>query len=110
MKARPKKPNQALHRLQPPLPSPERIQDDCHYFPAEYEIGMRFSEDMNTGENVDLEKIAKDGGAEAVEISDVYAAYALMTVPEKLCPTSQNLRRCSASTTRPRSSASSSTL
>ena len=44
-----------------------------------YPIGMRYSQDLNTGENVDLVKLAKDNGAEAVEIADVYAAYELMT-------------------------------
>ncbi len=44
-----------------------------------YPIGMRFMQDMNTGENVDLVKLARDGGAEAVEVSDIYGAYELMT-------------------------------
>jgi hypothetical protein len=44
-----------------------------------FPIGMRYSVDVNTGEAVDLVKLAKERGAEAVEISDVYAAYELMT-------------------------------
>jgi uncharacterized protein len=44
-----------------------------------FPIGMRYSVDVNTGESVDLVKLAKEKGAEAVEISDVYAAYELMT-------------------------------
>ncbi len=44
-----------------------------------YPIGMRFSTDINTGQAVDLNKLAKDLGAEAFEIQDIYAAYELMT-------------------------------
>jgi hypothetical protein len=44
-----------------------------------YPIGMRFSVDVNTGQAVDLNKLAKDMGAEAFEITDVYGAYELMT-------------------------------
>lgn len=44
-----------------------------------YPIGMRYSVDVNTGESVDLQKLAKDAGATAVEISDIYGAYELMT-------------------------------
>ncbi|MCA9674572.1 MAG: hypothetical protein H6709_10780 [Kofleriaceae bacterium] len=44
-----------------------------------FPIGMRYSQDLNTGEAVDLVKLAKDAGAEAVEVPDVYAAYELMT-------------------------------
>jgi uncharacterized protein len=44
-----------------------------------YPIGMRYSVDVNTGEAVDLQKLAKDAGATAVEISDIYGAYELMT-------------------------------
>jgi hypothetical protein len=44
-----------------------------------FPIGMRKSMDMNSGEMVDLVQVAKAGGAEATEISDVYGAYELMT-------------------------------
>jgi hypothetical protein len=40
---------------------------------------MRYSMDINTGSAVDLNKLAKDMGAEAFEITDVYGAYELMT-------------------------------
>jgi uncharacterized protein len=44
-----------------------------------YPIGMRYSDDIDTKESVDLEKLAKDHGATATEIPDVYAAYAFLT-------------------------------
>ena len=44
-----------------------------------YPIGMRYSVDVNTGESVDLEKLARDNGAKAIEVSDIYGAYELMT-------------------------------
>jgi hypothetical protein len=44
-----------------------------------YPVGMRYAQDMNTGQAVDLVKLAKDKGAEAVEIADLYDAYRLMT-------------------------------
>jgi hypothetical protein len=44
-----------------------------------YPIGMRYSEDLVTGGRVDLAELAKDKGATAVEITDVYDAYKLMT-------------------------------
>jgi hypothetical protein len=44
-----------------------------------YPIGMRMSEDFNTHQMVDLQQLAKNGGAKAVEVADVYAAYELMT-------------------------------
>ena len=44
-----------------------------------YPIGMRHALDVDTGETVDLEKLAKEAGAEAVEVSDIYGAYELMT-------------------------------
>ncbi len=47
-----------------------------------FPIGLRYSVDNNTGENVDLVKLAKDRGAQAIEITDVYAAFKLMTGKE----------------------------
>jgi len=44
-----------------------------------FPIGMRYATDANTGEHVDLVQLAKDRGAEAVEVSDVYAAVELLT-------------------------------
>ena len=44
-----------------------------------YPIGMRYSDDIDTKESVDLEKLAKDHGATATEIPDVYAAYTFLT-------------------------------
>jgi uncharacterized protein len=44
-----------------------------------YPVGLRYSLDVNTYENVDLVKLAKASGAEAVEVADVYGAYELMT-------------------------------
>jgi uncharacterized protein len=44
-----------------------------------YPIGMRTAKSAKTGENVDLVKLAKDHGAEAIEIADVHAAYKLLT-------------------------------
>ena len=44
-----------------------------------YPIGMRYATDINTGERVDLVALAKSQGAEAVEVSDVYAAVELLT-------------------------------
>lgn len=44
-----------------------------------YPVGLRYATDVNTGQAVDLVKLAKDSGATAVEITDVYGAYELMT-------------------------------
>lgn len=44
-----------------------------------YPIGMRYAQDANTGERVDLVQLAKAQGAEAVEVADVYAAVELLT-------------------------------
>ncbi len=44
-----------------------------------YPIGMRYAQDANSGEPVDLVALARAGGAEAVEVSDVYAAVELLT-------------------------------
>ncbi len=44
-----------------------------------YPIGMRYAQDANSGERVDLVQLAKDRGAEAVEVADVYAAVELLT-------------------------------
>ncbi len=44
-----------------------------------YPIGMRYATDINTNQKVDLVQLARDQGAEAVEVSDVYAALTLIT-------------------------------
>ena len=44
-----------------------------------YPIGMRHATDANSGERVDLVQLAKEHGAEAVEVADVYAAVELLT-------------------------------
>lgn len=44
-----------------------------------YPIGMRKTTSEATGKEVDLVQLAKDHGAEAVEIADVYEAYKLLT-------------------------------
>lgn len=44
-----------------------------------YPVGLRYSVDINTGQNVDLEQLARDKGAQAFEIKDVSEAYKLMT-------------------------------
>ena len=44
-----------------------------------YPIGMRYAESAASGEKVDLEQLAKDGGATAVEIANVHGAYKLLT-------------------------------
>jgi uncharacterized protein len=44
-----------------------------------YPIGMRNAKSEATGEDVDLVQLAKDHGAEAIEIADVHEAYALLT-------------------------------
>jgi len=44
-----------------------------------YPIGMRHAQDVESGHSVDLVALAKAKGAKAIEISDVYAAYRLMT-------------------------------
>lgn len=44
-----------------------------------YPIGMRMAKSEATGEDVDLVELAKQHGAEAVEIADVHEAYKLLT-------------------------------
>ncbi|HEX5060107.1 MAG TPA: S16 family serine protease, partial [Kofleriaceae bacterium] len=44
-----------------------------------YPIGMRNATSAKTGETVDLVALAKEHGAEAVEIADVHEAYKLLT-------------------------------
>ncbi len=44
-----------------------------------YPIGMRWAKSEATGQLVDLVELAKQGGAEAVEIADVYDAYHFLT-------------------------------
>jgi uncharacterized protein len=44
-----------------------------------YPMGLRYAEDLDTGRVVDLAALARDGGAEAVEIGDIYQAYAFLT-------------------------------
>lgn len=44
-----------------------------------YPVGLRYAVDINTGQNVDLEQLARDKGAQAFEIKDVREAYKLMT-------------------------------
>jgi uncharacterized protein len=44
-----------------------------------YPVGERYSVDVTTGKRVDLAALAKDHGATAVEVGDVYDAYKLMT-------------------------------
>jgi uncharacterized protein len=44
-----------------------------------YPVGLRYAVDVNTGQNVDLEQLAREGGAQAFEIKDVREAYKLMT-------------------------------
>ncbi len=44
-----------------------------------YPIGLRWARSAETGQQVDLVALAKEHGAEAVEISNVYDAYRLLT-------------------------------
>ncbi len=44
-----------------------------------FPIGMRYARSEATGEMVDLVQLAKDAGAEAVEIANVHEAYKLLT-------------------------------
>lgn len=44
-----------------------------------YPIGLRNAAEAEGSERVDLEQLARDGGAEAVEVSDVYGAVELLT-------------------------------
>ncbi len=44
-----------------------------------FPVGQRMSMDFNTQQDVDLVKLAKDNGATATEISDIYGAYEHMT-------------------------------
>lgn len=57
-----------------------------------YPIGLRMATSAETGDEVDLVELARQGGAEAVEVANVYDAYKLLTgktlpqpvpVPEK---------------------------
>jgi hypothetical protein len=52
-----------------------------------YPLGMRWAKSEATGKLVDLVQLAKDKGAEAIEISDVHQAYKLLTgktLPEQV--------------------------
>lgn len=52
-----------------------------------YPIGMRWAKSAETGKTVDLVELAKQGGAEAVEIASVHDVYRLLTgkmLPEPL--------------------------
>ena len=52
-----------------------------------YPLGMRWAKSEATGKLVDLVQLAKDRGAEAIEISDVHQAYKLLTgktLPEQV--------------------------
>ncbi|HEY5950559.1 MAG TPA: S16 family serine protease, partial [Kofleriaceae bacterium] len=65
-----------------------------------YPIGMRYTKSAKTGETVDLVKLAKDHGAEAIEIADVHEAYKLLTsktLPESM-PVSETEMALDAST------------
>jgi hypothetical protein len=44
-----------------------------------YPIGQRYDEDLNTHQQVDLVQLAKDHGATATEIADIYDAYQFLT-------------------------------
>jgi uncharacterized protein len=44
-----------------------------------YPIGMRFTRSEASGQTVDLVQLAKDHGAEAIEIANVHEAYKLLT-------------------------------
>ncbi len=44
-----------------------------------YPIGTRYSKSAKTGDVIDLEKLAKDHNAKAVEVADVHDAYTLLT-------------------------------
>ena len=44
-----------------------------------YPIGLRFTEDVNTGKLVDLRQLASQAGATAVEIKDIHGAYEFLT-------------------------------
>src|SRR6185503_10090696 len=44
-----------------------------------YPIGMRMAKSEATGEMVDLVELAKQHGAEAIEVADVHEAYKLLT-------------------------------
>lgn len=59
-----------------------------------YPIGMRWTKSEATGKLVDLVKLAKDQGAEAVEIANVHDAYKLLTgkqLPEPVPVTDQEM-------------------
>jgi uncharacterized protein len=52
-----------------------------------YPIGMRWAKSAETGKTVDLVELAKSGGAQAIEISNVHDVYRLLTgkvLPEPL--------------------------
>lgn len=66
-----------------------------------FPIGLRMSRSAETGELVDLVELAKEGGAEAVEVSNVYEAYKLLTgktLPEPV-PVSEKDMALDAETT-----------
>src|SRR5690606_24451673 len=44
-----------------------------------YPIGMRYAKSAKTGDTVDLEQLAKQHGAVAVEIADIHQAYKFLT-------------------------------
>lgn len=44
-----------------------------------YPIGMRYAYDPDSDERVDVVALAREQGAEAIEVGDVYAAYTLLT-------------------------------
>ena len=59
-----------------------------------FPIGMRYARSEATGEMVDLVQLAKDSGAEAVEIANVHEAYKLLTgkdLPEPVPVSEQDM-------------------
>jgi uncharacterized protein len=67
-----------------------------------YPIGLRMARSAATGELVDLVQLAKDGGAEAIEITNVHDAYKLLTgrtLPEPV-PVPEKEMALDASTTK----------
>lgn len=44
-----------------------------------YPVGQRYDIDFNTKRPVDLQEVARQNGAEAVEVADLYEAYTLLT-------------------------------
>lgn len=61
------------------IPEALRIAIDSGKKRVGYPIGMRHATSAKTGESVDLVALAKQHGAEAIEIADVHAAYHLLT-------------------------------